>query len=125
MYEDHSINKRNFGEKTKMNLFFRIFFHKYKHDIVWNWFIAKIISIMQKYLFWGDSKGSKLMTEKSKTWEIYRRMFGVYREACFSQINVYKLAKWFCYYEPNLKLTDTLVMKKFWVQQSPWFGFVS
>ena len=33
-----------------------IFFQKCKPHIVWNLFIAKIISITQKYLFWGYSK---------------------------------------------------------------------
>ena len=31
------------------------FLHKYKLCIVWNWFIAKNILILQKYLFWGYS----------------------------------------------------------------------
>ena len=31
-------------------------FHKHKLCILGNWFIAKIISISQKYLFWGYSK---------------------------------------------------------------------
>ena len=47
----HSINTGNFGEKSKINFFLRIFSQKSKLCIVWNWFIAKIILISQKYLF--------------------------------------------------------------------------
>ena len=35
---------------------FRNFFPKYKLFIVWNWFITKIILILQKYFFWSYSK---------------------------------------------------------------------
>ena len=40
----------------KIKFYFQNFFHKSWHCILWNWFIAKIIWIPQKYLFWGDSK---------------------------------------------------------------------
>ena len=48
--EGQSINKGNCGGKRKIH-FFENFFHKCKLGIVWNWFIAKITLITQKYLF--------------------------------------------------------------------------
>ena len=36
-----------------------------------------------------------LVAEQGKTSEIFRRMFDVYKEACFNQKNVYKWAKLF------------------------------
>ena len=50
----HSINLRNYFEKKK--IIKKKFFSKCKLSIVWNWFIAKIISISQKYLFRGYLK---------------------------------------------------------------------
>ena len=45
------------------NFFFQNFFHKFKLDIVRNWFIVKIIWIAEKYFFGGFSKnGSKSNT---------------------------------------------------------------
>ena len=42
--------------KSKIDFFSEVFFHKYKLCIVWNWFSAKIILILQKCLFWSYSK---------------------------------------------------------------------
>ena len=52
----HSINKKNVFEKRKINFFSKFFFYRYKHCIVWNWFMVKFILILQKYFFWGYSK---------------------------------------------------------------------
>ena len=48
-------HKRNLLRESRI-FFFRIFFHKYKHCIVWNWFIEKVILISPKYFFRGYSK---------------------------------------------------------------------
>ena len=51
------------------------------------WFIAKIILISQEYFFWGYSKWCQiqfLVAEKSKQYEIYRRMCNVYRGIYFT-----------------------------------------
>ena len=51
----HSINKGNFFEK----IFFRFFFYKCKHCIVWNWFIVKINLISQNNFFEAIQRSSK------------------------------------------------------------------
>ena len=55
-YVGHSINKGNFFGEKPNKFFFRFFSPKHKLCIYWNWFIAKVISISQKYFFWGYSK---------------------------------------------------------------------
>ena len=42
------------------NINFIFFFKKCKLCIDWNWFIAKITLISQKYLFWGYSKWQQI-----------------------------------------------------------------
>ena len=100
--------KKKIAQKIYSNstsLFFIFFFleclfHKCKLCIVWNWFIAKIILMIQKYLFEAIQYGGKSsgmlrawreilhqiwVVEKCKPCEIYRRMCDVYREACLSK----------------------------------------
>ena len=65
-------------------------FHKWKICIVWKWFLAKIILISLKYLFWDSSKWRQIRvlqvsTEKCKLWKICGGMCDVYGEAYFSQ----------------------------------------
>ena len=91
LHESHSINKRKFFFflRKKQNKFsFQNFFLKCKLCIVWNWFIAKIILLSQKYLFYGYLKWwqikqcsrlvqgfvIKFLVAKCKPCEIYRRM---------------------------------------------------
>ena len=73
-----------FGE-GKQNIIFQNFFHKCKLWIVWNWFIAKVILISQKYVFccyskWLQIKQCSKLEQKFvinfliANCEIYRRM---------------------------------------------------
>ena len=55
MHVSCRINKENIFNKAHY-IFSKIVFNKCKLCIVWNWFMAKIISISQKYLFCGYSK---------------------------------------------------------------------
>ena len=48
-YDFHTISK---GDKKAKYIFSELFSLKCKLCIVWNWYIAKIILILQKYLFW-------------------------------------------------------------------------
>ena len=88
IYKVRSLDKNFF----KANKFF---FHKCKLCIVWKRFVAKIMSILQKYLFWDYSKWWQI--RMLQTWtevchkifggkpcEIYRRNCNMSREACFS-----------------------------------------
>ena len=103
--ELHPINEgysiREFFFFNKQNKFF---FNKCKLCIGWNWFIAKIILTLQKYLFWGYSKWWQikfeqrsviklLASKKYKPYKIYKRMYDVYRKVYFSQKNIYNQAK--------------------------------
>ena len=109
---------RNFlGEKSRINFFSDFFFSKYKLCNVWNWFITKIILISQKYLFWDFSKWQQikqtapglnkglssnfLVGKKWKPWEIYRRMYDVYREVCFGLVGFYGISTIIDYLMPN------------------------
>ena len=95
-------------DKKQNTFFFRIFFHKYKLCIVWNWFIAKIILILKNSYFEAIQNGANqteyfrleqisvikfLVAEMCKPCEVYRRVFDVNRETCFSQKIVYKWGK--------------------------------
>ena len=61
VYEGNSINKSNIKKKKSKILFFqRNFFHKCKLWFLWNWFIVKVISIEQKYFFWGYLKWQQI-----------------------------------------------------------------
>ena len=46
------MNKEILEKKKENDFFSGFFFPKYKLCIVLKWFIAKIISSFQKYLFW-------------------------------------------------------------------------
>ena len=64
-----------------------------------------------------------LLAEKCKPCEIHRRMYDVYREACFIQKNVYKWAKHeFATMSKRKSMEwthiDFLVKKRFWMQLS-------
>ena len=102
-----SFNKMTLTEVNYSTIFFKkekyIFFRFFPIKILWDWFIAKFILILQKYFFWGYSKlaanqslpGFKvLQTGKCKPCEIYRRICNVYGKACLNQKNVYKLVKY-------------------------------
>ena len=74
MYKGHSINKGNYFEKYRIN-FVSKNFHKCKLYIVWNWFIVKIILIVQKYfsgyLKWWQIKQSATDLNRGLTSEFW------------------------------------------------------
>ena len=57
--------KGTFLKKAKSILFKEFFFHKCKLCIISNWFRAKIILILQNYLFWGYSKWQQIKQSTS------------------------------------------------------------
>ena len=116
IYEGHSINKGNFFEKKSKMIFFRIFFHKFKLCIVWNWFIAIIILISQKYLFWGYFKWGQIKQSStglnrglsSNYWWLRSVNHVKFTEECILCIEKHVLIKkifknGLCDYEPGLK----------------------
>ena len=103
IYIRWSLNKHGiFLKKAKYT--FKIFSHKYKFCIVWNWFIPKIMLILQNTHFeaipnGGKSEYSRIeqrsvisfrVIKKCKSCNIYRRMCDVNGEADFSKKNICK-----------------------------------
>ena len=136
LYEGHSINWGNIFEKSKI-----IFFpHKCKLCIVWNWFLAKIILILQKYLFWDYSKWQQIKQCVPglnrglclSFWWLRSANHMKFTEECVICIEKLVLVKrifinWLTmglHHKPELKRqsmewkhTDFPVKKMFWVQQ--------
>ena len=93
-YKGHSIDKFFF---FKCNIFFSEFL-----CIVWIWFIAENIFILQKYLFWcklkwqlikqhapalnRDLSSNFLFADKYEPCEVYKKIYNVYRKVWFSKI---------------------------------------
>ena len=111
-------------------MFFRIFFYKCQFCIVWNWFMAKNIPNLQKYLLWGNSKWQQI----KQVWtEVYHQIFGGWKfiEECVMCIEKDVLEKKVFSNRLNIGFllqtlvekpihgiqTDSPVKKKFWVQQ--------
>ena len=121
IYIQGSFNKEGvfLWKKEKIIFLFQSFFLKYKLWIIWNWFVAKIILILEQYSFWcyrkywQIAKCSRLeqksvfkflIAGKCKQCEIYRRMYDMYRKACFSQKSCLQTGKtWVCDYDPEWK----------------------
>ena len=93
---------------TKLH-FFRIFSHKFKHWIIWNCYIANIILLSLKYLFWGYSKWPQIKQSvpglnrglsiiflflRSAIHPKFTKDYVIYVVACFSQKNVDKWSKY-------------------------------
>ena len=108
------------------NFFSEFFFHKCKLWIVWNWFIPKIILILQKYLFWGYSKWWQINQCApglnrgllSNLWRPRSANHVIFAEECVMSMkkhifikNIYKWAK----QSMGWKHTDFPEKKKFWL----------
>ena len=63
-----------FLKKVKLFFSFRIFFHKFKFCIIWNWFMPKNYFNLAK-MFWGYSKGSKKQTMFLALTEVCHQIF--------------------------------------------------
>ena len=77
-YKCHSMNTKNIFEKKRKI----IFFHKCKLHIVWNWFIVRIILILQKYLFWDKQCSSLEQRSDIKLWWMRSTNYLKFTEEC-------------------------------------------
>ena len=86
-------------KKAKFFSSFQNFFQKYKLCFVWNWFIAKIILILQKYLFCGYSKWQQIGVIlawtglSSNFWWVRSANHGKFTEECVMCTEKYVLVK--------------------------------
>ena len=99
-YEGHLKNKGNlFLKKRKENNNFLFSFHKCKHCIIWNWFIATTILISQKYLFkgylkWWQISVPDLNKGLSKDfWQLRRAHHQKFTKECVMYIEKHVLVK--------------------------------